>query len=169
MLIHPLTLVIQLLSNKQTAYCPSWVRKKNASRERFWYDVRLKMEKKTSETTQRRTKERTTVERDANTNVAYEMHASCVVSDLLGGEEVFVRLTTAAVFSPASNATKRGRVAVSCGVLITNGARRRLWIESKADLQRDCSGQTGKRWRQPCRLGRQKKKERDQSRRTNPG
>jgi hypothetical protein len=38
------------------------------------------MEKKTSETTQRRTKERTTVERDAKTNVAYVMHALCMIS-----------------------------------------------------------------------------------------
>ena len=40
----------------------------------------MKMEKKTSETTQRRTKERTTVERDAKTNVAYVMHALCMIS-----------------------------------------------------------------------------------------
>jgi hypothetical protein len=65
MSIHALTLLIQLLSSKQPAYCPSWERKKNASRERFWYDVRLKMAENATERTPRRTTDKTSVERTA--------------------------------------------------------------------------------------------------------
>ena len=71
MSIHSLTPLIQLLSTKQAAYCPSWERKKKASRERFWDDVRLKMAENATATTQRRTKERTRVERIAKTNTDY--------------------------------------------------------------------------------------------------
>lgn len=71
MSIHSLTPLIQLPRTKQAAYCPSWERKKNASRERFWDEVRLKMAEKATATTQRRMKERTRVERDAKTNTDY--------------------------------------------------------------------------------------------------
>jgi len=102
------------------------------------------MEKKTTERTQRRTRERTTVERDAKTNVA-----------------------TAAAFSPASNGTKRGKVVVTCGVLISSKVVDRIEGWSTAGLFR-----TG--WKEmmeaalPPRSSKEKK-ERDQSRRTNPG
>jgi nicotinic acid mononucleotide adenylyltransferase len=65
--IHPLTLLIQLLSSKQLAYCPSWERKKNASRERFSDEVRLKMAENATERMQRRTRDKTRVERTEKT------------------------------------------------------------------------------------------------------
>ena len=69
MLINPLMHLIQLLSSKHPAYCPSWERKKNASRVRC--EVRLKVEDSKTQTTLRSTNESTNVERSAKTNTAY--------------------------------------------------------------------------------------------------
>ena len=71
MLISPLTHLIQLLSSKHPANCPSWERKKNVSRVRFRYEVRLKLEHRKTQRALRRTKDSTNVERSAKTNTIY--------------------------------------------------------------------------------------------------
>lgn len=68
--IVPLTALTQLLSSKHVAYCPSRERKKNSSRERSRYGVRLKIEEDTIHATQRSTKESTRVESSATRNSA---------------------------------------------------------------------------------------------------
>jgi len=122
--------LIQLLSSKQPAYCPSWERKKNASRERFWYDVRLKMAENATETTRRRTADKTSVENTAKTKTA--------MTDAL---------------SLPSSGTKRGMVPVARGILIINCGRSKIRESKGWSTGKGCSGQKGKTMEAALRPG----------------
>lgn len=67
--VNPPTPQIHLLSSKEKAHCPSWERK-NTSRARFSEGVRLKAAEHTTQITQKRTTDSTSVERSAKVKTA---------------------------------------------------------------------------------------------------
>src|SRR6267142_6707373 len=140
--------LIQLLSSKHPAYCPSCERKKNAT-----------------EMTQRRTADKTSVENTAKTKTACRIrkcgcaeatgHAVISVS-LLGERRQELTMTDA--LSLPSSGSKRGMVPVSRGVLIINCGRSKIRESKGWSTGRLFRTDRKELWGQPCSLGRRKKK-----------
>ena len=117
MVIKPLAALNHLLSSKEKAYCPSWERKKNASRLRLSDVVRLKNMKNPIQITPRRTMDSTSVERSAKTKTIckYDDHYR-QPKRRLG------RLTVAADLVLESNAINWGTVVAKMGEVIASDA-----------------------------------------------